>query len=648
MQNDASFLSLTNPWWLCALVVLPGLGLVAWKTAVELPLRRLVLSTVIRSLIVCLLVLSLAGVVLVRSSHNTFVVFAVDESRSADSEAGRAFAATYVEQAVTGRSSDDFTVLRFAASPRPERETTEGTGSLETDWSADTNLQRVIEVSASLAPAGWQPHLVLISDGNETAGDAGQVAGQLNVAISSVPLPLNDAAEVLVAGFDSPPDIKTGEPFEATVLIESTQETSVRLAVFANEFRISSQLVNLQKGQNRIPFTDRIDKPTLYSASIEPNVANSNPAQSPPSVDTFPENNSVSTLLSPGGTPRILIVDRLPADSQSIVWALDEEGIQADVRPPEAIPSSSGGLQQYHAVVLSNVPATALSASQMEAIRGYVSDTGGGLVMLGGEDSFGLGGYYHTVVEEVLPVRCDFEKEQEKPSLAIVLVMDKSGSMGGQKIALAKEAAVGAVELLSPRDQIGVIAFDGAPYWISPVRPLTEKQQIIDQIATIRPDGGTSLFPALRQAYEALQSTAAKLKHVIVLTDGYSEPGDFDSLTAEMAAARITVTTVGIGDADRELLEGLAQTGRGRYYFTDDPDSIPQIFARETLAASQSAIQEEPFVPQLVRATSVLSGIDMDLAPLLMGYVRTRPRPDAETILVTESGDPLLAWWRHG
>jgi hypothetical protein len=151
------------------------------------------------------------------------------------------------------------------------------------------------------------------------------------------------------------------------------------------------------------------------------------------------------------------------------------------------------------------------------------------------------------------------------------------------------------------------------------------------------------------EAYRALQSTVAKLKHVIILTDGISAPGDFEGITQAMASSRITVSTVGVGDgADQNLLEGIARTGGGRYYFTDDPLTIPQIFAKETMTAGKSAIHEEPFLPQVIRPSQALSEIDFDTAPFLLGYVVTRPKPTCEVLLATESGDPLLAWWRYG
>jgi hypothetical protein len=214
---------------------------------------------------------------------------------------------------------------------------------------------------------------------------------------------------------------------------------------------------------------------------------------------------------------------------------------------------------------------------------------------------------------------------------------------------MAKEAARAAVELLGPGDKVGVLAFDGDNFLISELHPCTDKGFVLDRIAGLEAGGGTSMAPAMEEANEILRTAVAKLKHVIILTDGISSPGDFEGIAQAMAADRITFSTVALGaGADEDLLENLAKIGNGRYYFADDPGQVPQIFAKETVTASKSAINEQPFSPMMVRPTQVLSEIKLDEAPFLLGYVVTRPKPTAEVILASEAGDPLLAWWRYG
>jgi hypothetical protein len=184
---------------------------------------------------------------------------------------------------------------------------------------------------------------------------------------------------------------------------------------------------------------------------------------------------------------------------------------------------------------------------------------------------------------------------------------------------------------------------------VSELRSAGDRSYLLERISTIQASGGTTMFPAMEMAGDALAAAVAKLKHVIILTDGISSPGDFEGAAAKMASNRITVSTVGIGQgAHQDVLERIARTGNGRYYLCQDPQTVPQIFAKETVTASKSAIHEEPFLPQLVRPTPVLRELDLEAAPFLLGYVATRPKPTCEFILASESGEPILAWWRYG
>jgi Ca-activated chloride channel family protein len=619
---------LTRPAWLLGLAILPIIGYYFVRSLVDFARWQKLLSVGCRSLVVILLVLALAGLTLLRTTREQFVVFAIDQSLSVGDDSRKA-AEDYLARALPKAGPNRVAFLNFAAEP----------GSIQTQGSTKpvvgdekgTNLAAAIEVAAAAIPPFYVPKIVVLSDGNQTSGDAVKAALNAGISVSTVPLPTRTDPEVQVAAVNVPAQVLQGEAFNVEVVIDSNHDDEGDIEVYRGPLKVISERKKIKKGENRFSFRQTIEADRLASFKVRTRNFQ----------DKLLDNNDDFGLVYTTGKPRVLLIESDPKDARDLMYALEEHEIQVEVRPPQGMPDSLADLQNYECLILSNVPATSLTTRQMDLARTYVRDLGGGLIMLGGDQSFGLGGYYKTALEEILPVRSDFEKEKEKPSLAMILVIDKSGSMGGEKIELAKEAAKSAIELLGPNDKVGVIAFEGDVFWVSEVHPCNDKGFVLDRVSTIEAGGGTNMYPAMEEAYEALTKTVAKLKHVIILTDGISAPGDFEGITQQMAQARMTVSTVGIGEGyDQQLLEEIARIGNGRSYFTDDPSSVPQIFAKETVSASKSAINEQPFTPQVVRTTKALAGLEVDSAPLLLGYVVTRLKPTSEPILATENGDP--------
>lgn len=644
-------LELTHPLRLLGLTVLLLVIYFHVRSLADFPQWQRRLSLVLRTAIVILLVLSLAGLMWTRAAHEKFVVFAIDQSLSVG-EPLPAKVRDFLDQAAKHSGPHRVAYLPFAAEPQPLVAELEKIAPTETDKKPatsptatvppqpGTNIEAAIGAALASIPPGYVPEVVVLSDGNETSGDALRAALRAGVAVSTVPLATRTDPEVQVSSVQVPAQVRQGEPFYVEVVVDANHDDEGLIQVYRGDHQVVSERKPIKKGENRFRFQQTIESQRLAAFSARISELKS---------DTLLDNNQESGLVYAAGQPRVLIIESDPKLIRELVAALEQEDIQADVRPPTGMPDNLADLQNYELLILSNVPATALSQRQMEIARTYVQELGGGLMMLGGEQSFGLGGYYKSVLEEVLPVRSDFEKEKEKPSLAMALVIDKSGSMDGDKIEMAKSAARSAVELLGKSDQVGVIAFDGETFVISEMQSATNKGRISDDISRIEAGGGTTMYPAMEKAFDVLRGTAARLKHVIVLTDGVSSPGDFAGIAGEMAQNRITVSTVSLGtDSDTSLLEEIAKAGQGRYYFTDDPANVPQIFAKETVTASKSAIDEQPFVPQVIRTTQALKGIDVENAPFLLGYVMTRPKPTCEVILATEKGDPLLVWWRYG
>ena len=651
-------MEITRPLLLLLLLFLPALYYGYRRSLVDLSRMQRVISLVVRIIIVVLLILSVADVQYLRTDDKLAVMFLADISDSI-SDDGLTKATDYVNEALKSRDGNQqsgliaFTdkaevvqaLLKNGDEPDAELELAEVKKAwLETDEDAGdtTNIAQAIETAWGTFPANVNKRIVLITDGVETQGDAVHTAlrgKDFGIQIDTVPLYPSDEPEVMVQRLDMPAQVKQGAPFNVEVLIHSNHEDVAEIRLFKNKFEVAKQEARLEEGENRVVFTQTaMDSGTLtYDALCRS------------TKDTRYDNNRALGIVSVSGKPKVLLIDENESQARYLTRALEDAKIRVDVRNGLGVPNELADLQNYELVIFSNVPANRLTQNQMELIRTYVQDLGGGFMMLGSENSFGLGGYYKTPIEAILPVHTDTEKKKETPSLAMVLVIDKSGSMGGIKIELAKAAARATVELLGKRDKIGVVAFDGSPFWIAEMHDASDKLYLSDQIGSITASGGTNLYPALEQAYFALTETTAKLKHVIVLSDGQSQDGDWYGIASSMRNERITISTVGIGSgADMNLLGNLANWGGGRDYFTQDPYSIPQIFAKETVTASKSAIIDEPFIPQRIKPTQVLIGIDLELAPFLLGYVATQPRPTAEVFLVSDRGDPLLASWQYG
>jgi len=646
------------------------LGLFFARSLSDFPRPQQIVSMLTRSLLALLLILALAGLTWLHRTDEKFVVFVVDQSRSVGTN-GQIAAAKFLQLAEQSRGPHKVACLPFAVTAGPVQieppfnltlqhaAPAQGAlppvaGSLglnepladeqmaDDSMQDGTNLAAAIEAAAGFVPPGYVPQIVVLTDGNETSGNALAAASRSAVPISTIPLPPRSEPEIQVSEVNVPAEVREGEPFFVDVTISSSHDDEGLVEVFRGDHKVVSEFRKVIAGENKFRFQQSVDQDRMVAFKVRLSGFRS---------DTLLDNNSESGLVYTSGKPRVLIIESDPDLIRELAYALEDESIQVDVRPPQGMPDSLAGLQNYELLILSNVPVTQLTQQQMEIARIWVQELGGGFIMLGGEQSFGLGGYYKSTLEEILPVRSDFEKEKEKPSLGMVLVIDRSGSMDGDKLEMAKSAARSAVELLGNRDQVAVLAFEDQTSVVSEMQSANNKGKISDDIAGLQHGGGTSMYPAMEMSFQILSSTASKLKHVIMLTDGISNSGDFESLARQMAAAKITVSVVAVGgegSTDTQLLESIARIGKGRYYLAEDPSHVPQIFARETVTATKSAIDEQPFVPQVIRATRALADIDMEAAPFLLGYVMTRPKPTCEVILATEKGDPLLAWWRYG
>jgi Ca-activated chloride channel family protein len=635
-------LEFAEPWILLLLPLAVLLWLWQRRSPAPLSSLRRRWSTGLRVGIFVCVALALTEPRWLGNTRDVHVMWMVDVSRSVG-EAGRKEAKAFVDSVEGAPAGSSQSWLMFAGRARPFADAKSAIETPARELRDDaTDLANALQFASASFPMDKARTAVIFTDGVETEGDlARQVASlkSAGVRVFMVPVRAEDKPEVLVRSVTAPPSVNEGEPFVLRTVIFSNRAGEADVDVFQNGIRVGTKRVALVEGANTFETTQTVsgEKVTEFSVGVRSD------------SDTLADNNLAATQVRASGTAKVLLIADKPEQARFLARALRAEEIVLDVRPITGVPNDLGELQNYDMLVLDNVPATDLSLRQMELMAAYVRDFGGGLLMFGGENAFGLGGYHRTPVEEVLPVRCDFEKEKENPSLGLVLVIDRSGSMSGEKIELAKSAARAAVELLSGRDYAGVVAFDNEAFWAADLQSAAGKQGIISRIASIEASGGTNIAPGMELALQALRTSPAKLKHVIVLTDGVSTPGPFQELATQMAQERITCSTVAMGsDADSQLLEQIARWGNGRFYASDSPQNIPQIFTRETMVASKSAIQELPFLPVQTRSAEFLAGVDFKSAPFLLGYVTTRLKPTAELWLMTEKGEPLFATWRYG
>jgi len=617
------------------------------------------ISLILRLVIVLCLIFAIAGLEIVQSGNNLAVVFLVDVSDSMPQQAVEQEVG-YVRESLKSMKGDDkAAIILFGADAlveRPMSSLNELSAITSVPVTNQTDIAEAIQLGLALYPSGYAKRMVILSDGAETTGDAlnsAKFASASDVQIVVVPFVNQINAEALVTNVDAPAHLRNGEQFDLNVSIQSNQSMSAVVRVLAKNQILYEGKHELHKGLQTLSLPLVAQEPGFVSYQV----------QITPEQDTFYQNNRMDTFSQVEGPPRVLMVappegevmpDGKPRpDEYSLLQqTLTSTGFDVKLVTPSLMPADLPSLAQYNSVVLVDVPAQQLGTNQMQTLQSYVRDLGGGLVAVGGPTSYGVGGYYGTPLEVTLPVNMQIKDEKRRPSLSIVFIIDHSGSMGETsggitKLELAKEAAARSLELLFPNDRVGVIAFDDTASWVVPMTDLKNRDAIVHAIGSIQVGGGTDIYAGVLAMSKVLPNDPAKVKHVILLTDGGADstgiPELFKKLNQENG---ITLSTVGVGNDAAPFLKDIAALGGGRYHFTNNAGSIPSIFTEETTLASRAYIVEESFYPTLVNSSPILSGITA--TPRLNGYVATSAKDLAQVILKSDKDDPILAVWQYG
>ncbi|HEV8262821.1 MAG TPA: VWA domain-containing protein, partial [Burkholderiales bacterium] len=626
---------------------IPLLWWAARRSRTNLSRRHLAVVAASRTLAVAMLALALMQPQWHAGSDDVSVVYALDVSRSVSSSFIDSALAWIGEADREGKPAQA-RYLAFADRPvlleKPEQvrdlAVTEGSPREGAVDRAATNLERALDEALMSLDRDRVKRLVLLTDGNQTEGDVWRVLARLkeaNVRVFPIPAKVRDDGDAWLEGIEVPQGMRQGEPVTVIVRAFSPGEARAHVVLRTGNTVLGNRAVRLTAGLNRVSFEIR-----LSSAG-----SNTLAAELIAEGDPVADNNRAQQSAWVARAPRVLYVEGQPGSAGYLRDALAREGIEVSVAAPAGIPESAAGFAPYDAVILSDAPAKAITPARMRAIESYVRDAGGGLLFAAGENVYGEQGYSGTPVEKVLPVQ--FRAQEKRKDLALVIALDRSYSMRGRKMELAKEATRAALDLLEEQHQFAVVAFDSQTHISVPMQYVRAKRKAEDQIARIQASGQTNIYPALGIVYRMLQKTDAKAKHVILLSDGDTHPADFEALVKRMADEKIVVSTVAVGEgADRELMSKIAKWGGGRAYATVSAEAVPQIFIEETQRAVRSNLLEDAFKPVVKRRMEAFRGVDFEKAPPLKGYVSATARDNAEVFLVSQSGSPVLARWQYG
>ncbi len=641
-------LSFIAPAALSLLALLPLLWAFTLLTPRRLAPWRFWFSLLLRSALLLALVLALAGAQLIRPVSTLTTVFLLDASDSV-APAQRERAALYVEEAVRAMPPGDrAAVVVFGANAlverTPARLATLGRIS-SVPITTRTNIQDAVQLGLALLPADTQKRIVLLSDGGENSGhaaDAARLATVRGVPIDVVGLPGERGADVIVSALDAPGTAREGQEVALGVAVRSTFDTTGKLQVFVDGQLAGEQQVQLAAGQN--DYSVRVQAGEAGFRRLEVRLEAEG--------DTEPQNNRAATFTEVQGPPQILLIAGDAERAGNLRAALEAAGARVDLRAPNQAPADLAQLSDYAGVVLVDTPARDLPRALIEALPVYVHELGRGLAMIGGEDSFGAGGYRRTPLEQALPVHLDPLDQSQQPDLALAMVIDRSGSMdeagglnGRTKLDLAKEAVYQASLGLSERDQIGLVVFDEDAEWVLQLQKLPPAVEIEQALSSFNSGGGTNIRPGVEQAAQALAAVDSKIKHVILLTDGIADD-NYRDLVEQMRDQGITISTVAIGSDANPNLEQIAELGDGRFYQVLSLNDVPRIFLQETVIVAGRDIVEGQFTPAVALPAPLVRGLTE--LPSLYGYNGTEIRETARAILVTPDGKPVLAQWQYG
>lgn len=640
-------------WFLLALPL--GASLWIWKPA------NWILG-VFRALCLVLVVLALAGLSIKMPGQAGTVVVVADRSLSMP-QGSQNNQKEAVELISRARASGDMVaVVAFGEKTLVEKQPqSEGFPGFVQDVGVNaSNLADAIDTALTLVPEGAPGRILLLSDGRWTGIDpllksTQALARGIGIDYRAQERPqTNDLA---VVSIESPPVVHYKESFLLSGVIQSPGAREAVITLYRDGKTVSQVKRLLRAGTNRVVFRDQANQTgnQAYTLGVEWVDPGTNP-------DPVPENNQARFLVGVNGPKPILHVSNQAGSG--LARLLQGGGLDIrSIRPADASWTIET-LSRFSSVIIENVPADQIGANGMEAIASWVRGSGAGLFMTGGRNSYGPGGYFKSPLDPILPVTMELRNEHRKLALAIVVALDRSGSMampvagGRQKMDLANLGAAQVLDLLGPMDEFGCIAVDSAPHGVVDLGPVSDKAGARAKILGIQSmGGGIYVYQALLRSADMVSKAKAGTKHIILFADAMDaeEPGEYRQLLEKTDKAGITVSVIGLGtdrDKDAEFLKDVAKRGKGRVFFTDKPEELPRVFAQDTFVVARNTFLDEPVPVKSLPGLSLLSEQIPTTPDALKigGYNLTYIRPQATlgTVTVDEYNAPVTASWRVG
>lgn len=617
--------------WVLLFTLLPAAWAVwEWRSSK----RRLGLALKAASLI--FIIWALAEPRIPIDETKTAVAVLVDTSASATAE-DLAKASRWVDQAAQARGRNWMQVLPFARATRA-LSAAEGPGAWQLRPTAGaggraTDLEAAVREAVAALPSGLVPRLAILSDGRENSGSLARAAWQakqLGIPVDVIPMTGRPKPRLNLESVSFPGIAFSGERFPVDLVVSAPEARTGLLEISVEGRAIGSNPVEIAAGENRIRAYAAVNAAGAVDLALTLRAGDLGEVRYDQAV-TLRRPRVLYHSQDPAGTEKNLI-EALTA-AQFELHAVTEMG--------------KDKLADYQLVVFNNWDLEAIPPARKDELEAYVKQ-GGGLLVIGGERNiYPQEKKIEDALDRTLPAKVAPPRSPE--GTCVVLILDKSSSMEGRKMELARLAAIGVVQNLRPTDLLGVLIFDNSFQWAVPIRRAEDKVLLKRIVAGITPDGGTQIAPALSEAYRKIQAANATYKHIVLLTDGISEEGDSLDLAKDALGKRVTISTVGLGqDVNKSYLEKIAAFSLGKSYMLTDPSGLEQILLRDVMEHTGSTAVEKPLPPLVTRQAEILEGVAMETAPPLKGYVKFIAKPTAETILKIDRDDPLLSRWQYG